>query len=286
MSARPDISVILATYNGADQLECCTRSLMATGDTNVEVLIADDGSSNQRTFEIIEGFKKAAPFPVLHAWQEDIGFRLARSRNNAVKHASGEFLLFLDHDLLLPRTFFKTLRGTIRTGWFVGGRRVKLDTERSKRLLEGSMEPRSLFSWKFALQARQERLGGWRYLFPLRDRTPGTTPQPFRGMSGFCIGAWRKDFDAIDGFDDRYRGYGVEDWDFMARLNNAGVHAGYLPRAATVMHLWHKETPHDLEGPGYQMLAEIENKGVTRAQIGYSSLNEEPATPAPQEATP
>ena len=286
MSTCSDISVILATYNGTDQLQCCTRSLVTAGDTNIEVIIADDGSSNARTFEIIEAFKMVAPFPVIHAWQEDIGFRLARSRNNAVKYASGKFLLFLDHDLLFPRGFFKTVRETIKPGWFVGGRRVKLDAARSKQVLDGSMESRSLFTWKFAFQARRKRLDGWRYRFPLRDRTPGTMPQPFRGMSGFCIGAWRKDFDVIDGFDDRYRGYGVEDWDFMARLNNAGVHAGYLPRAATVMHLWHKETPHDLDGPGYQMLAEIENKGVTKAHIGHSTLNEGPATLVHQEVTP
>ena len=277
-ASRPDISVILATYNGKEQLACCARSLVAAGDAGIEVVIADDGSSHERTFEIIEEFKSNAAFKVVHAWQEDIGFRLARSRNNAVQHASGRFLLFLDHDILLPTTFFRTLRKTIKPGWFVGGRRVKLDEPTSKAILDGSLDARSLFTLRFALQAKRKRLGGWRYLFPLRDRRPGTEPQPFRGMSGFCIGAWREDFDAIDGFDDRYRGYGVEDWDFMARLNNAGIHAGYLPRAATMMHLWHKETPHDLEGPGYQMLKSIENTDTVRAQIGLSMLDREPAT--------
>lgn len=275
---RPDISVILATYNGKDQFACCVRSLLAAGDAGMEVVIADDGSSHERTFEIIEGFKREAPFRVEHAWQEDIGFRLARSRNNAVRHARGEFLLFLDHDILLPLGFFGTLRRTIRPGWFVGGRRVKLDEATSRRLLDGSMNAARLFTLGFALRARRDRLSGWRYLFPLRDRRPGSQPQPFRGMSGFCIGAWRKDFDAVDGFDDRYRGYGVEDWDFMARLNNAGVHAGYLPRAATMMHLWHKETPHDLEGPGYQMLRGVEGTDTVRAQVGLSTLVAEPAT--------
>ena len=276
--ARPDISVILATYNGGDQLACCAETLAAAGDERMEVVIADDGSSSERTFEIIEAFKREAPFRVHHAWQEDIGFRLARSRNNAVQHARGEFMLFLDHDILVPRTFFRTIRATIRPGWFVGGRRVKLDEAISASVLDGSVEPATLFTWRFALRARRMKLGGWRYLFPLRDRRPGTTPQPFRGMSGFCIGAWRSDFDRVDGFDDRYRGYGVEDWDFMARLNNAGVHAGYLPRAATVMHLWHKEIPHDLEGPGYQMLQGVENTDNVRAEIGMRALDAQHAT--------
>lgn len=279
----PDISVILATYNGQEQFARCARSLLWAADEGVEVVIADDGSSHERTFQIIETFKRDAHFPVLHAWQEDLGFRLARSRNNAVQHARGSFLLFLDHDILVPRTFFRTIRRAIRPGWFVGGRRVKLDEMLTREILEGTRDPRSLFTIRFALEARRKRLRGWRYLFPLRDRGPGSTPQPFRGMSGFCIGAWRRDFDTVDGFDDRYRGYGVEDWDFMARLNNAGVHAGYLPRAATMMHLWHKETPHDLEGPGYQMLKEVEGTDIVRSRIGMSALVQDAAA---QGATP
>ncbi|GIW73582.1 MAG: hypothetical protein KatS3mg103_0104 [Phycisphaerales bacterium] len=62
----------------------------------------------------------------------------------------------------------------------------------------------------------------------------------------------------------------------MARLNNAGVHGGYLPRSATVMHLWHKEAPHDLDGPGYQMLREVEATKAVRARIGFSTLDHEP----------
>lgn len=269
----PDLTVVVATYNGTDQLDRCLRSIAVAADERVQVVIADDGSSHARTFEIIEEFNRLAPGPVVHAWQEDIGFRLARSRNNAVRHARGGFLLFLDHDILVPPTFFRTVRRTIRPGWFVGGRRVKLDEPNSRAVLDGSLDPKALFTLGFALRAWHQRLGGWRYLFPLRDRRPGARPQPFRGMSGFCIGAWRTDFDTVDGFDDRYRGYGVEDWDFMARLNNAGVHAGYLPRAATVMHLWHKEVAHDLAGPGYQMLKGVEGTGLVRAQAGYSTLD-------------
>jgi hypothetical protein len=45
-----------------------------------------------------------------------------------------------------------------------------------------------------------------------------------------------------------------------------------------MMHLWHKETPHDLEGPGYQMLRGVEGTDSVRAQVGYSTLEAEPAT--------
>ncbi len=276
----PRISVILATYNGRRQLDVCLTRLLEVADTGVEVVIADDGSSHPETFEIIERHARHARVPVKHAWQEDVGFRLARSRNNAVRIAEGSFFLFLDHDILLPKPFFSCLRACLRPGWFVGGRRVKLDQATSDAVLSGATPPARLFTPVFILHAYRRKLPGRRFLLPLRDRRPGTSPQPFRGMSGFCIGAWRDDFEAIDGFDARYQGYGVEDWDFMARLQNHGVHAGYLPRLATTLHLWHRETPHDTEGPGYQMLREIEAQGVTRAREGYSAIAQ--TTPQPQ----
>ena len=107
---------------------------------------------------------------------------------------------------------------------------------------------------------------------PLRDRRPGTKPQPFRGMSGFCIGMWREDFEKVNGFDGRYCGYGAEDWDILARLQNAGIHAGYLPRQATVMHLWHRETSPNTDSPGYQLLRNVEQEGVVCAKQGLREM--------------
>lgn len=44
-------------------------------------------------------------FEIKHVYQEDIGFRLARSRNNGARIASGDFLIFLDQDVIMPNDF-------------------------------------------------------------------------------------------------------------------------------------------------------------------------------------
>ena len=269
------ISVIVATYNGTRQLESCINSIIDDRDENLEVVIADDGSSNPETLTTINRLKSNGFTTIKHAVQKDLGFRLARSRNNAVSISDGEVLLFLDHDILLPKGFFAELRKCMKTGWFAAGRRVKLDEETTEKLISGDLKPNYVFSFPFALEAIAKQLEGWRYLFPTRNRSPGKSPQPFRGMSGFCIAVHKKNFLEIDGFDASFQGYGVEDWDFLARLNNKGVMGGFLPSRATVAHLWHNEPEPDFNSPAYKKLETVEREKIYLPKIGYSKLKHE-----------
>lgn len=160
-------------------------------------------------------------------------------------------------------------------GWMCAGRRVKLDQESTEAILDGRSKASSLFSPMFALRCAQARFEGWRYLFPLRDRSPlRGQPQPWRGAAGFCFAVWRDDFLAVDGFDARYEGYGVEDWDLFARLSHHGVKLGYLPRRSTLVHLWHREFEHDLDGPGYHMLDGVLKAEAVKAELGCSTISD------------
>lgn len=283
----PDISVILATYNPGTQFELCMRTLLQHADDRVEIVIADDGSSKPESLERIAGFVDVSGGNVRHAWQPDDGFRLARSRNNAVRTSRGDTLLFLDHDILLPPGFFATLRETSAPGWFLGGRRFKLDEPLTEELLSGSRTVDSLFTLRFALHARRRGLGGARFLLPMKDRTPASgRTQSFRGMAGFCIACSREDFLAIDGFDDVYQGYGYEDWDFMTRLENLGRKAGYLPRRATVAHLWHREIPYEGSNPARDRVEQVAASSTTKAEEGLSTIPDEADTSPAGSATP
>lgn len=56
----------------------------------------------KRTYK---NFAKDFPCPILHAWQEDKGFRLAESRNNALRMAHGDYIVFIDGDIIMERHF-------------------------------------------------------------------------------------------------------------------------------------------------------------------------------------
>jgi GT2 family glycosyltransferase len=59
------------------------------------------------------------------------------------------------------------------------------------------------------------------------------------GLKGVTFGVWREDYEAVNGFDEVFRGWGCEDDDFGARLRQAGVRIRSLIRRSVLCHLWH-----------------------------------------------
>ena len=120
------ISVIVSTYNHPSYLTLVLDSLKNQVNAGeYEIVIADDGSGPE-TKKVVEDFQKIFPVPLIHAWQKDLGFRLAASRNNACKLSSGDYLIFLDGDCIPKKDFVEKHRKLAEKGFFVTGTRVLL----------------------------------------------------------------------------------------------------------------------------------------------------------------
>ncbi|MDP2112824.1 MAG: glycosyltransferase, partial [Bacteroidota bacterium] len=75
------ISLIIATYNKPEYLFNCLKSIAELKEFPDEIIVADDGSGKE-TSDLIEKFRIQFSVPFIHVRQEDVGYRLARSRNN------------------------------------------------------------------------------------------------------------------------------------------------------------------------------------------------------------
>ncbi|HKC45115.1 MAG TPA: galactosyltransferase-related protein, partial [Burkholderiales bacterium] len=53
--------------------------------------------------------------------------------------------------------------------------------------------------------------------------------------------AWREDLERVNGLDESYSGWGLEDSDLVIRLLHAGVRHKSARFAAPLFHLWHPE---------------------------------------------
>ena len=91
----PLISVIIPTYNRSHYLPCAVESVLGQVGVEVEVLVVDDGSTDD-TAKIVEGLAPRWGERVRYFWQENAERSIAR--NNGLRHASGEFIAFLDSD--------------------------------------------------------------------------------------------------------------------------------------------------------------------------------------------
>ena len=121
------VSVIVTTYNKERELSLVLEAYRYQQYQDFEIVVADDGSG-PATKEVIEEARGRLKVPVKHSWQEDDGFRAARSRNLAIKQCEGEIIAMTDGDcfchVLLEKTGCNDRRGpkSELLGFVVGGR--------------------------------------------------------------------------------------------------------------------------------------------------------------------
>ena len=93
MSSKPRVSVITPTFNRADYLPIAIRSVLAQSYQNFELIVVDDGSTDE-TPTLMKEF--LGDPRIRYFQQENQGQSVARNRG--IAEAVGEFICFLDSD--------------------------------------------------------------------------------------------------------------------------------------------------------------------------------------------
>ncbi|MFN9338956.1 MAG: glycosyltransferase family 2 protein, partial [Candidatus Kapaibacterium sp.] len=92
----PFFSVIMPTYNRAQLIERALQSLLAQTEKDWELIIVDDGSTDN-TNELIRRFIADNPqYAVRYSYHSNRGTGL--SRNAGIMQACGMYVTFLDSD--------------------------------------------------------------------------------------------------------------------------------------------------------------------------------------------
>jgi CDP-glycerol glycerophosphotransferase len=109
----PRLSIVVPVYNVEEFLEPCLDSVLAQTFTDYEVVMVNDGSTD-RSAEIAQRYvDRDQRFRLVH--QENGG--LSKARNTGTDQATGELLVFLDSDDMLPENSYELLVGALdRTG--------------------------------------------------------------------------------------------------------------------------------------------------------------------------
>ncbi len=101
----PEISVIIPCYNISDYIEECLDSFRKQTYTDFEIICVDDGSTDD-TAEIIEAYvKKDSRISLIRQSNQYAGV----ARNNGMKYAGGEYLLFFDGDDFCEQDMLKQM---------------------------------------------------------------------------------------------------------------------------------------------------------------------------------
>lgn len=233
----PAISVIVTTYNKERELTLVLEAYRHQSFKDFELIVADDGSG-EATKKVIEEARSCSDFPIIHSWQEDDGFRAARSRNLAVSKARGEILALTDGDCVPLPNYLETVKRTYRKSCYLAGERYLLKQEEASHIEKGKISEGAGHYLKSLIPEREEkRLAKTRR----KNRFYRTFRLKIRPTVMTCNFALSKeDLLKINGFDERYVGWGHEDTDLGRRLRSLGIKSANELSEAKLIHLWHK----------------------------------------------
>ena len=101
----PKISVILAVYNSENYLDTSLPSIINQSFKDIEIICIDDGSTDN-TKNILDSYAKTDP-RIIVINQENTKQGIAR--NNGLKYAAGEYIIFFDSDDEMMPDMLETL---------------------------------------------------------------------------------------------------------------------------------------------------------------------------------
>lgn len=103
------VSIIVAVYNVDKYIEECLLSLVNQDYKNIEILIINDGSTDNSQ-KIIDEF--TSKYDNIISYQKENG-GVSSSRNLGLKHAKGEYILFVDGDDIIKTDMIHNMVNTI-----------------------------------------------------------------------------------------------------------------------------------------------------------------------------
>ena len=182
-------SVIIPNRNGAATLDNTLKAIFAAGYRDLEVIVADDASTDGSP-------SLAARYPVKLLRQKSCR-GAAPTRNTGAAAATGEILVFIDNDVIIPPDTFKILEGRFR------------DPEVSGVI--GLLQPLTRYpnlcsQYKnFYMHYTYLQLPRWVSVF-------------YTSLASIR----REVFEECGGFDSSYRSATIEDMEFGVRLTGRG----------------------------------------------------------------
>jgi glycosyltransferase involved in cell wall biosynthesis len=233
------LSVIFTTYNAPAWLEKVLWGYHCQTFKDFELLIADDGSTEE-TALLIAGMKQKLSFPIRHIWHEDKGFRKCEILNKAIMAADTDYLVFSDGDCIPRADFLQVHADKRQPGYFLSGGYFKLPMDISKAITKEDIITQSCFDIGW-LKARQLKSGFKNNKLTAKGIKVGLLNRltPTKATwNGHNASGWKADILAVNGYDERMR-YGALDRELGERLMNKGIRGIQIRYSAICLHLDH-----------------------------------------------
>ncbi|WP_026915498.1 glycosyltransferase family 2 protein [Christiangramia portivictoriae] len=233
-------ALLVSTYNWPEALSLVFLSLENQSVFPDEVLIADDGSTEETT-KLIADFKAKTKLDIHHFWHEDKGFRRSEALNKTIAGSTSDYIIQIDGDCIMHRDFIKDHLAIAEKNVFLFGSRVTITKDFKPKVFSNKIIDFNFLSAGIKKRGRTIRIPY------LRNRNV-KSPDFSNKVRGCNLSFWREDFIKVNGYNEDISGWGREDSELVLRMLNAGIQGKRLKYGGIIYHIYHPEASKDQLG--------------------------------------
>ncbi len=257
-------SLVISTYNRPAALELCLLSILEQKVLPDEIIIADDGSS-ENTKNLIDSYKKKFAAPVYHVWHHDEGFRKTIILNQAIRQSKGDYIIQIDGDIIIHPSFVQEHLYEARPGYFIRGSRTSLNSKKTNKLLHSKK-----IYLHFLSGGIINRFNAFYNKFFSKINFLFSNPNLPGDVIGCNMSFYKNDFIKVNGYNNDITGWGREDIELAARFINSGILKKSVKYRAVCFHLHHSLCSREHDERNMSMVKYAINHKVKYCVNGYA----------------
>lgn len=231
------LSLVVPVYKNIKFLDMIIESLKIQTYKNFELIVAED-DNDIKMKEYIQEKKQNLDFEVKHISQEDVGYRRNKALNNGLTASVGSLIIVIDGDCIIHYKFMEEYIKAYNEGDCFVGRRQELGPKFTQNIIKKNKVKLNLFEIFFSDSRKKEH----KEALYLRWFKRNSKKLSLLGSNFAVKKEWLL---KINGFDEDYIGYGMEDCDLEWRLRKAGAKFVSMKGRAIQYHLWHQKNSSD-----------------------------------------
>jgi glycosyltransferase involved in cell wall biosynthesis len=266
MPSNSPASVIVSCYNDLAILEPSLAALSVQSFRDFELIIADDGST-QDYAPVLVAWAPRFAYGIQHVTHEKKGYRRPRILNRAIHVSRFDRVIIMDMDCLPHRDFVRNHLAYLRPGIAITGRRVDISRDAlptAEQILGrgvGFSLPVLLRMW---LQGKAKRVEHG-FVSPIFYESNHAA------LLGCNFSLYKSDLQSLNGLNEEIQGWGGDDTELDLRIHFMGAKIRNLRNKVIEYHLTHPHREAYVEHRD-AIIARTRAEKAIRSRLGLSEI--------------
>lgn len=240
-------TLIISVYKNTKSLQLILESISNQTVTVDEIIVSEDGDS----MEMKNFISTLNINNLIHLTQKDLGWRKNIALNNSIRKASGDYLIFIDGDVIPHKRFIEGHITCSENAKVCVGKRSELGKEYSSMIYnkKTTVEKVSNNYIQLIVPLHRDKVHHYEDGIYSKLLNKFTSSRKIRHIIGCNFSCYMADIKKINGFNEDFvRPSEGEDVDITWRFRGLGIEMKSCRYLANVYHLWHTKGFGEVDG--------------------------------------